>query len=91
MSLRSASGSGAFVSAESSNVQPYPIKVQVKVPWTERPAEVMSRLADTFKVAQGLVEATTALLAALLALAAAMGIKRSRAKRPAPGTGGASP
>jgi hypothetical protein len=80
-----------FAGAESSDVQSYPIEVQVKVPWTERPAEVMSRLADTFKVAQGLVEATTALLAALLALAAVLGVRRTKAKGAAASTGGANP
>jgi hypothetical protein len=89
--LAPASGSSDFAGAESSDVQSYPIKVQVKVPWTERPAEVMSRLADTFKVAQGLVEATTALLAALLALAAVLGIRRSKAKDATASTGGANP
>jgi hypothetical protein len=88
---RPVSGSDASASAESADVQSYPIKVQVKVPWPERPAEVMSRLAGTFKVAQGLVEGTTALLAALLALAAVVGIKRSKAKGAPPGTTGASP
>jgi hypothetical protein len=61
-------------------VRSYPIEVDVSVPWAERPAEVMSRLADTFKVAQGLVETLTALLAALIAFAGTVGIKRRRAK-----------
>ena len=71
-----------------ADVQSYPIKVQVRVPWTERPAEIMSRLAGTFKVAQGLVEGTTGLFLALVALGTAAGIKRSKAKRAPPKTSG---
>jgi hypothetical protein len=54
----------ASVSAENSNVQEYETSVDVKVPLTERPQETMSRLAATFKVAEGLVTALTALVAA---------------------------
>jgi len=66
---------------EKADVQSYTITVQVRVPWTERPAEIMSRLAGTFKVAQGLVEGITGLFLALVALGAAVGIRRSKAKR----------
>jgi MYXO-CTERM domain-containing protein len=41
----------------------------------------MSRLAETFKVAQSLVEAMSGLLVALIALAAALGIRRRRKAR----------
>jgi hypothetical protein len=77
----------SFASAESANIQTYPIKVHVDVPWTERPAELMSRLADTFKVAQGLIEAMTGVLTALLALAAVLGIRRARSKSAGSGEG----
>jgi hypothetical protein len=73
---------------ERADVQSYPIKVQVRVPWTERPAEIMSRLAGTFKVAQGLVEGITGLLLALAALATTAGIRHSKAKRAPPRTSG---
>lgn len=73
---------------ERADVQSYPITVQVRVPWTERPAEIMSRLAGTFKLAQRLVEGTTGLLLALVALGAAAGIRRSKAKRAPPKTSG---
>jgi hypothetical protein len=73
---------------ERADVQSYPIKVQVRVPWTERPAEIMSRLADTLKVAQGLVEGITGLLLALVALGTAVGVRRSKAKRAPPRTSG---
>lgn len=93
---RPVGGSDISAIAESADVQLYPIRVQVKVPWTERPAEIMSRIAGTFKVAQGLVEGTTGLLAALLAFGAVAGIKRSGIKRSKnkgapPGATGASP
>jgi hypothetical protein len=48
----------------------------------------MSRLAGTFKVAQGLVEGITGLLLALAALGATAGIRRSKAKRAPPRTSG---
>ena len=76
-------GSASFVSAEeTSNVRQYEITASVSVPFTERVPEVMSRLAASFKVAQGLVESITGLLTALAALLAFLGIKRWRKKRP---------
>jgi len=87
--VRYASGRDSFASAEDANIQTYAIKVHVDVPWTERPAELMSRLADTFKVAQGLIEAMTGVLTALVALAAALGIKRARSKGAGPSDGNA--
>lgn len=81
VSIRAArNSSGAIPNREI--VRSYPIKVDVSVPWAERPAEVMSRLADTFKVAQGLVVTLTALLTALIAFAGTVGIKRRKAKAP---------
>jgi hypothetical protein len=69
------------VSAEASNVQEYETSVHVRVPWTERPQETMSRLAATFKVAEGLVKAITLLIVALVALGAALGIRGRQRKR----------
>jgi hypothetical protein len=71
------------VSAEVSNVQEYETSVHVRVPWTERPQETMSRLAATFKVAEGLVKAITLLMVALVALGAALGIRGRQRKRSA--------
>jgi hypothetical protein len=71
------------VSAETASVQQYETSVRVKVPWTERPQETMSRLAATFKVAEGLVRAMTLLLVALLSLAAALRVRARRKRRTA--------
>jgi hypothetical protein len=71
------------VNAES-NVQQYETEVHVKVPWNERPQETMTRLAATFGVAQTLIEAMTALVAALIGLGAVLGIRRHRKKGAAP-------
>ncbi len=88
VNIHTTRSSSSFVTAETADVQQYPIKVHVNVPWTERPAEVMSRLAATFKVAQGLVEATTALLVAVSALLGFVLHKRSRSKRAASAANG---
>jgi hypothetical protein len=64
-----------------SNVLEYETLAHVDVPWTERPQETMSRLAATFKVAEELVTALTALVVALVALAAALGIRRFRKRK----------
>jgi hypothetical protein len=53
----------------------------VSVPWTERPAEVMTRTAATLNVAEGMVKALTAVAVALAALATALGALRLRRKR----------
>ena len=45
------------------------------------PAEIMTRVASTFNVAEGMVEAGTALIVAIGGLGALVGIKRRRAKR----------
>ncbi len=71
----------SVVAAGGSNVQEYETAVHVEVPWTERPQETMSRIAATLKVAEGLVRAATALLAALLALVTVLGIRRRRKGR----------
>ena len=68
----------ASVSAENSNVQEYETSAHVMVPLTERPQETMSRLAATFKVAESLVTALTALVAAVIALGAVLGIRRKK-------------
>jgi hypothetical protein len=67
--------------AEDSNVQQYETSVHVNVPWTERPQETMSRLAATFKIAESLVAALTALIVAVVALGAVLGIRSRRNKR----------
>jgi hypothetical protein len=71
----------ASVDAARSNVQQYEVSVDVNVPWTERPQETMSRLAATFKVAEDLVKAMTAVVVAAAALGAALGVRRRRKKR----------
>jgi hypothetical protein len=69
------------VSAETANVQQFETRVHVSVPWTERPQETMARLASTLKVAEGLVKAMTLLALALVALGAALGIRRRKTRR----------
>jgi len=69
------------LSAEESNVQEYETSVHVNVPWTERPQETMSRLAATFKVAEGLVQALTLLVTGLISLGAVLGVRRRKRKR----------
>ncbi len=81
VALRSRGDSATEVSVEDANVQQYETRVHVNVPWYERPPELMSRLADTFKVAEGLVTALTGVVVAILALFAALGIRKKRAAR----------
>jgi hypothetical protein len=78
------------VSAETANVQQFETRVHVSVPWTERPQETMARLASTLKVAEGLVKAMTLLTLALVALGAALGIRRKKTRR-ATAQGSAAP
>ena len=73
------------MSAEDSNVQEYETSVHVNVPWSEKPAETMSQVAATLKVAEGLVQAMTLFVAAVVALLAALGIRRHKRKRAGPG------
>lgn len=68
----------ADVSVEDSNVQQYETSVHVNVPWTERPQETMSRLAATFNIAEGLVQAMTLLVVAVVSLGAAVGVRRTK-------------
>jgi hypothetical protein len=94
VSIRSSKPEGESASdlaPEDATVETYPIKVRVNVPWTERPAELMSRLAGTLKVAQSLVEALTGLVTAAVALLAALGIRKARAKRQESAPAGAHP
>jgi hypothetical protein len=70
--------------AESSDVQQFATAAHVKVPWTQLPAEVMSQLAANFKVAQGLIEAITGFVLAVVALASALGIRKRRKRTHAP-------
>jgi hypothetical protein len=78
MKLRPLGNATVSVRGTESNVQQYETSVRVHVPWTQRPQETMSRLAATFKVAEGLVTTLTGLVAALVALGAALGIRRQR-------------
>jgi hypothetical protein len=64
----------------SSDIGQYETRVHVNVPWSERPQEVMSRLAETFNVAEGMVKALTALVLAVIGLLAALGIRRKRGR-----------
>jgi hypothetical protein len=67
--------------ASSSNVQDFEASVDVSVPWTERPAEVMTRIAATANVAVALVQALTTLIVVSGGLLAALGIRRLRSNR----------
>jgi hypothetical protein len=84
------SGRPIFASFLSPNcgkgIQQYDTAVDVSVPWTERPQETMSRLAATFKVAEGLVKAMTLFVLAVVALGAALGIRRRRKRVAKPAT-----
>lgn len=91
VAMRSTTSQGGYVSTSSSDIQQYEIGANVSVPWTERPAEIMSSIAANLKVAQGLVEATTALIVALVALAAALGFKRRSNRAPPSQVGSAAP
>lgn len=71
----------ASVSEFESNVLEFETSAHVDVPWIERPQETMARLAGTFKVAEELVTALTALVAALIALGATLGIRRFRQRK----------
>lgn len=73
-----ASTTEADVSVEDSNVQQYETSVHVNVPWTERPQEIMSRLAATFKIAESLVQALTFFVVAAVSLGAALGVRRRK-------------
>ena len=89
---RGSLGSSSYVSTENSNIASYVIRAHVRVPLSQKIPEMMSSLAGTLKVAQGLVEAATALVAAIVAFAAAVGIRRIRRARlgePAPDSGSA--
>jgi hypothetical protein len=72
---------GYLHAAEGSDVQQYETSVHVNVPWSERPQELMSRLAATFHVAEGMVKAMVGFVLAVAALLAALGIRRRRNKR----------
>lgn len=84
--FRRTDGSTVLIDASRSNVQEYETRVHVKVPWSERPQETMSRLAATFKVAEELITALTALLLAIpLLVAAFLGLRFWKKKKPGPG------
>lgn len=74
-------GYGSYVSTENTNIASYVIRARVKVPLSQRIPEMMSSVAATFKVAQGLVEAATGLIAAIIAFGAAIGIRRLRQRQ----------
>ena len=75
---RASLGYGSYVSTENTNIASYVIRAHVKVPLAQRIPEMMSSLAATFKVAQGLVEGATGLVAAIIAFGAVIGIRRLR-------------
>jgi hypothetical protein len=68
------------LSGEESNIVEYETRVHVTVPWVERPQETMSRLASTFNVAEEMVGAVTGFVVALIALLAALGVRRARGR-----------
>ncbi|HEX6499841.1 MAG TPA: hypothetical protein VF054_12525 [Micromonosporaceae bacterium] len=75
------SGNESTAADLDASIAEYETSVRVTVPWTERPQETMSRLAATFKVAEGLVKAVTGLVVALGALLAALGVRKRRRRR----------
>ncbi|GAA4674871.1 hypothetical protein [Phytohabitans rumicis] len=66
--------------AEAS-IAEFETKVDVAVPWTERPQETLSRLAAMFQVAEGAVVAATGLVIAVGGLLSALGVRMRRRKR----------
>lgn len=66
---------------EAANVQQYEIDVAVDVPWAERPAELMTRIAATLSVAEEMVKALTALIVAGAILLGVLGIRKTRRER----------
>ncbi len=71
-------GSTEDAGAEAANIREYETTVDVSVPLGERPGELMSRLSATLKIAEGLATALTGFVVALVALGAALGIRRRR-------------
>jgi hypothetical protein len=78
VAMRSKRGIGQALASTTSDIGQYETRVHVNVPWSERPQEIMSRLAETFNVAEGMVKALTALVVAIIGLLAALGIRRKR-------------
>ncbi|MFK5635982.1 hypothetical protein ACI3EQ_15510 [Ornithinimicrobium sp. LYQ103] len=67
-----------FVTEEDldSSIKEFETRVSVTVPWTERPQEMLSRLAKTLQIAEGFVKALTGVVLAVGGLFAALGIKK---------------
>jgi hypothetical protein len=84
LELKSRSGHQFDTSLAASDIAEYPVSADVSVPWQERPAELMSEVANDLKVAEGLVKAATGLVVAIGALLAALGIRRLLRRRAAP-------
>lgn len=76
----------ALVTSEDleGNIQEFETRAHVRVPWTERPQETMSRLAKTFQVAESLVQAVTLLVLAIGGLLTALGVKKWLKRRQSP-------
>jgi hypothetical protein len=65
-----------MVTESDASIMELETTIHVAVPWTERPQEIMSRLAAMFKVAEGLIKAITAVVLALGVLFAALGARK---------------
>lgn len=70
--------------AIEANVRDYTIRTHVDVPWNKRPEELMTQLASTLNVAEGVVKALAALILAIAALMVALRGLRHRHKKKAP-------
>jgi hypothetical protein len=81
VSLRSGSVTTVADPKARRDVETYSTVVDVKVSAVERSDDIMSRLARTLNVARGLVQAMTALIGALVLLAATVGGLRRRRKK----------
>jgi hypothetical protein len=68
--------------AAKANIRDYTTSVHVDVPWNKHPEELMTQIASTLSVAEGLVKGLTALILALVALLAALPrLRKWRRKR----------
>jgi hypothetical protein len=74
-------GGSDLALARDSNVRSYTTNVHVDVPWTERPATVMTQTASLLNVSESLVKALTGLIVALTALWAAVRVVFPRLRR----------
>jgi hypothetical protein len=67
--------------AAKANIRDYTTSVHVDVPWNKRPEELMTQVASTLSVAEGLVKTLTALIFASIALWGVLAGLRKRRRR----------